>query len=133
MKRRLAVSLHAVGPDTLERCALIRDWLADNGVERMTLVVTPPSGVLPFEGDLADWLAERQTAGDAVVARPPSGEQHRTSLGALRGRRGRLAAGGEVLRVDVHPADLAGGRGVAALERLLRRVHDRAAVTCEEL
>lgn len=44
--------------------------------------------------------------------------------------RGRPAFGGDVLRLDVHPADLAGGRNVAALERMLRRAcHDRVPVT----
>jgi hypothetical protein len=29
---RIAVALHDVEPATFERCALIRDWLADCGV-----------------------------------------------------------------------------------------------------
>ena len=31
----LAVALHDVEPATFERCALIRDWLSDLGVDRV--------------------------------------------------------------------------------------------------
>jgi hypothetical protein len=38
-RRTLAVALHDIEPATFERCALIRDWLDDHGVDRVTLVI----------------------------------------------------------------------------------------------
>src|SRR2546423_2591459 len=32
--RRIALALHDIEPATFERCALIREWLDDHGVER---------------------------------------------------------------------------------------------------
>jgi predicted deacetylase len=69
-ERRLAVALHDVEPATYERCALIRDWLSDHGVDRMTLLVVPAPDMHPFDRRspaLAEWLAERRAAGDAVA------------------------------------------------------------------
>lgn len=83
--RRLAVTLHDVEPATFTRCALIRDWLADHGVDRVTLLVIPAPDLHPFDGrrpDLATWLSERERAGDAVA-------QH--GFHHLRHRRGRTA------------------------------------------
>ena len=70
MERRLAVALHDVEPANYERCALIRDWLGDHGVDRVTLLVVPAPDLHPFDGrspELAEWLAERRSAGDAVA------------------------------------------------------------------
>lgn len=70
MERRLAVALHDVEPATYERCALIRDWLADHGVDRATLLVTPAPDLHPFDRsspELAAWLTERRQAGDAIA------------------------------------------------------------------
>jgi predicted deacetylase len=68
--KSLAVTLHDVEPATFERCALIRDWLDDLGVERTTLLVIPAIDLHPL-GDrapeLADWLRERVTAGDEIA------------------------------------------------------------------
>jgi len=67
---RLAVALHDVEPGTYERCALIRDWLDDHGVNRVTLLVTPASDMHPFDRrspELADWLVERRERGDAIA------------------------------------------------------------------
>src|SRR3954452_16571615 len=81
----LAVSLHDVEPATFERCALIRDWLNDLGVDRVTLLVIPAPDLHPFHDrrpDLAEWLDECSRAGDAVA-------QH--GFHHPRGRRGEFA------------------------------------------
>ena len=44
----IAVALHDVEPATFERCALIRDWLDDHGIERVTLLVIPAPDLHPF-------------------------------------------------------------------------------------
>lgn len=208
MERRLAVALHDVEPATFERCALIRDWLGDHGVDRVTLLVTPARDLHPFDRRspaLAAWLAERRAAGDAIAQHGFCGEtfaklgERDTRLAVDAGRRllhlagveprgfvapayaytpalhaalarsfdwwaalrtvhrraiadpltatavslgrlvspvrlrGRAALAGEVLRLDLHPADLERGRNVAALERILRRAQPRTAVTYDML
>jgi predicted deacetylase len=221
----IAVSLHDVEPATFERCALIRDWLNDHGVDRVTLLVIPAPDLHPFHDrrpDMAAWLEECVDAGDAVAQH---GFQHRqarrvhgprragefvgldgdeTRRAVLAGRRvlklagvqprgfvapgfaytgalratlaetfdwwagiGRLhvadhpaatapaltlgtstrfrrwtspvvvRAGallsGDLLRLDLHPADLDHPRCVAAVEKVLRSAHGRTAVTYDEL
>jgi predicted deacetylase len=73
----IAVSLHDVEPATFERCALIRDWLDDHGVARVTLLVIPAPDLHPFHDrrpELAEWLDERARGGDAIAQH---GFQHR--------------------------------------------------------
>ncbi len=73
----LAVALHDVQPATFRRCALIRDWLDDLGVERVTLLVIPAADLRPFASrspELGDWLLDRRDAGDAIAQH---GLQHR--------------------------------------------------------
>lgn len=86
MTGSLAVALHDVEPATFERCALIRDWLDDIGVERVTLLVIPAPQLHPFPARspaLANWLLDRVDAGDAVAQH---GLQHRrTRSRPLRG------------------------------------------------
>jgi uncharacterized protein len=75
--RRLAVALHDVEPATFRRCALIRDWLDDLGVEKITLLVIPAPQLHPFPArspELANWLLDRRDAGDAIAQH---GLQHR--------------------------------------------------------
>jgi predicted deacetylase len=66
----IAVAIHDVEPATFRRCALIRDWLSDLGVERVTLLVIPAPQLHPFPSrspELANWLLDRVDAGDAVA------------------------------------------------------------------
>jgi predicted deacetylase len=69
-RRRLAVSLHDIEPATFERCALIRDWLGDHGVDRVTLLVIPARDLHPVgerSPELRDWLLDRRAAGDEIA------------------------------------------------------------------
>ncbi len=66
----LAVSIHEVEPATWERCALLREWLADHGVRRVALLVVPAPDLHPFDRrspSLRDWLADRLADGDEIV------------------------------------------------------------------
>ena len=58
--RTIAVALHGIEPATWERCALIRDWLDDHGVDRVTLLVIPARDLHP---------RGRALAGDGELAR----------------------------------------------------------------
>ena len=67
---QLAVALHHIEPATFEHCALIRDWLADLGVRRVTLLVIPAADLHPFfqrSPALAEWLRARRDAGDGIA------------------------------------------------------------------
>jgi len=73
----IAVAVHDVEPATFDRCALIRDWLSDHGIERVTLLVIPAPDLHPFHDrrpDMAAWLAECARDGDAIAQH---GFQHR--------------------------------------------------------
>ncbi len=72
----IAVAIHDVEPSTFERCALIRDWLADHGVDRVTLLVIPAPRLHPFflDRDLTAWLLDCRDHGDAIAQH---GLQHR--------------------------------------------------------
>jgi peptidoglycan/xylan/chitin deacetylase (PgdA/CDA1 family) len=76
-ERRIAVAIHDVEPATFERCALIRDWLDDHGIDRATLLVIPAPDLHPFfqrRPDLAAWLLDCRDRGDAIAQH---GLQHR--------------------------------------------------------
>jgi hypothetical protein len=69
-QRTIAVALHGIEPQTFERCALIRDWLDDHGIERATLLVTPARDLHPVgerSPAMVDWLAERRHLGDSIA------------------------------------------------------------------
>jgi len=68
--QRIAVAIHAVEPATFERCALIRDWLEDHGVDRATLLVIPARDLHPLAArspEMVEWLIERARRGDAIA------------------------------------------------------------------
>jgi predicted deacetylase len=84
--KRVAVALHDIEPATFERCALIRDWLYDHGVDRVTLLVIPARDLHPLgerSPAMRSWLAERREAGDSIAQH---GFQHQhLRRGALSG------------------------------------------------
>jgi predicted deacetylase len=69
-RRRIAVALHDVEPATFERCALLRGWLADRGVDRVTLLVIPARDLHPLgerSPEMIEWLTARRRAGDSIA------------------------------------------------------------------
>ncbi len=114
-ERRIAVAIHDVEPATFERCALIRDWLADHGIDRATLLVIPAPDLHPFfqrRPDLAAWLLDCRDRGDAIAQH---GFQHRRPgrTGVLR-RRGPEAEFAHLDAGATH-ASIEAGRRVLAL------------------
>jgi predicted deacetylase len=68
--RAIAVALHGIEPATFERCALIRDWLSDHGVDRVTLLVIPARDLHPVgerSPEMVAWLDQRSRCGDAIA------------------------------------------------------------------
>lgn len=69
-RRTIAVALHDIEPATFERCALIRDWLDDHGVDHVTLLVIPARDLHPLaerSPEMVSWLIERERSGDAIA------------------------------------------------------------------
>lgn len=82
----IAVALHDVEPATFERCALIRDWLEDHGIARVTLLVIPARDLHPLgerSPEMTAWLHQRRQAGDSIAQH---GFQHQHLTG-VHGRR----------------------------------------------
>ena len=87
-RRTIAVAIHDIEPATFERCALIRDWLDDHGVGKVTLLVIPARDLHPLaerSPEMVRWLIERERGGDAIAQH---GFQH------LRSTRSHGRAGG---------------------------------------
>ncbi len=86
-QRTIAVALHGIEPATFERCALIRDWLDDHGVDRVTLLVIPARDLHPIgerSPAMVAWLSERGRMGDSIAQH---GFQHvRLRTGVSGGR-----------------------------------------------
>jgi predicted deacetylase len=69
-ERTLAVAVHDIEPATFERAALIRDWLDDLGVDRVTLLVIPARDMHPLSDrrpEVGAWLLDRAKQGDAIA------------------------------------------------------------------
>jgi predicted deacetylase len=82
--RTIAVALHDVEPATFERCALIRDWLDDHSIDRVTMLVIPARDLHPLgerSPEMVDWLIERERRGDAIAQH---GFQHLRAQSARR-------------------------------------------------
>jgi predicted deacetylase len=104
---RIAVALHGIEPAEFERCALIRDWLDDHGVDRVTLLVIPARDLHPVgerAPEMVDWLLERRRAGDSIAQH---GFQH---VYGARGER-RLRRSGEFVGLGLEETRAAVGAG----------------------
>jgi predicted deacetylase len=108
-RRRIAVALHDVEPATFERCALIRDWLSDHGVDRVTLLVIPARDLHPLgerSPEMVRWLAERERLGDSIAqhgfhhVRAHRGSSPREVLADLRASGVRRLGGAEFVGLD---------------------------------
>jgi predicted deacetylase len=92
----IAVALHGIEPATFERCALIRDWLDDHGIDRVTLLVIPARDLHPVgerSPEMVEWLRERRRCGDSIAqhgfqhVRPRGGGSARRLLARAHGQR----------------------------------------------
>jgi predicted deacetylase len=112
-RQTIAVALHGIEPATFERCAVIRDWLDDHGVDRVTLLVIPARDLHPVgerSPEMIRWLCERRRAGDSIAqhgfqhVRPRTGGSARGLLGHAPGQRGGEFTGldGQETRRAVH-------------------------------
>jgi predicted deacetylase len=112
-RHTIAVALHGIEPATFERCAVIRDWLDDHGVDRVTLLVIPARDLHPVgerSPEMVDWLSERRLAGDSIAqhgfqhVRPRTRSSARQLLARAPGQRGGEFVGldGEETRRAVH-------------------------------
>lgn len=78
------MAMHGIEPATFERCAVIRDWLNDHGVDRVTLLVIPARDLHPVgerSPEMIGWLSECRDAGDSIAQH---GFQHVRPRGASR-------------------------------------------------
>jgi predicted deacetylase len=69
-RRTIAVALHDIEPATFEHCALLRDWLDEHGVDRVTLLVIPARDLHPLgerSPEMVNWLTARRREGDSIA------------------------------------------------------------------
>jgi predicted deacetylase len=69
-RQLIAVAVHGIEPATFDRCALIRDWLDDHGVDRATLLAIPARDLHPVgerSPEMVSWLGARQRQGDSIA------------------------------------------------------------------
>lgn len=110
---RIAVALHDVEPATFDKCALIRDWLADQGIEVVTLLVIPAADGHPFyqrSPALESWLRERRADGDAIAQHGFRHERLTAGNPVRRAQGGRAAEFAGLSRSEAHERVLAGHR-----------------------
>jgi predicted deacetylase len=81
----VAVCLHDVEHETLDRCRRIRRWLLERGIHRITLLAIPDgrAGPLIAGDDCVEWLQHRTSLGDTVAQH---GMHHQRSAPAGRAR-----------------------------------------------
>lgn len=124
-RRTIAVALHDIEPATFERCALIRDWLDDHGVDRVPLLVIPARDLHPLgerSPEMVDWLRERGRGGDAIAQhgfhhlRARRASSPRELLADLRAAGVRGHGGGEFGGLDASETE----RAVESGRRLLK-------------
>jgi peptidoglycan/xylan/chitin deacetylase (PgdA/CDA1 family) len=108
--RSIAVAIHDIEPATFERCAVIRDWLDDHGVDRATLLVIPARDLHPLgerSPEMITWLREREGRGDAIAQhgfhhmRSRRSSRSRNALADIRAGRVRGRAEAEFVGLDV--------------------------------
>ena len=100
---RIAVALHDIEPATFERCALIRDWLDDHGVDRVTLLVIPAATCTRSASarpEMVRWLNERRVAGDSIAQHGFQHQQLRRGALARPPRPARDGRGAEFVGLD---------------------------------
>ena len=97
-RQTIAVAVHGIEPQNFERCAVMRDWLDDHGVDRVTLLVIPARDLHPVgerSPEMIDWLCERRRAGDSIAQhgfqhvrpRTGGGSSARRALACAHGQR----------------------------------------------
>jgi predicted deacetylase len=107
-RRTIAVALHGIEPATFERCAVMRDWLDDHGVDRVTLLVIPARDLHPVgerSPAMVQWLNERRVAGDSIAQhgfQHTSGRRASASRSAIARAQGRGL--GEFIGLDCDEA-----------------------------
>jgi predicted deacetylase len=119
-RRTITVALHDIEPATFKRCALIRDWLDDHGVDRVTLLVIPARDLHPLgerSPQMTSWLAERRGAGDSIAQH---GFQHERTRPAGFSRQSLLRSparrAGEFVGLDVEETQRAVNAGWRVLK-----------------